>query len=222
MKSKISSLSKNEDFRNLLNGRKISNPYSTIFFKKLSSKNKKLLNVSFVTKRKIGKKKGAELAANLRALYTYNAGGFFGFAYANKGWKSWEDFRGKTIWNGPPRGAALNNARSTGILAAGLRDGKDYKGVQQNWGQLNTTLVDGSVDGFILPSTWPHPYPTTMTAAGKVNVFSMPKAKSFVVGVQWHAEFRVTEHPFNMALYSEFGEATKRRAIDRFKQPNAA
>ena len=54
MKSKISSLSKNEDFKNLLNGRKILNPYSTIFFKKLSSKNNKLLNVSFVTKRKIG------------------------------------------------------------------------------------------------------------------------------------------------------------------------
>ena len=125
---------------------------------------------------KIGKKKGAELAANLRALWTYNAGGFYGFAYANKGWKSWADFKGKTIWNGPPRGAALNNARAVGILAAGLKDGKDYKGVQQNWGQLMTTLVDGSVDGFILPSTWPHPYPTTMTAAGKVNVYSLPKA----------------------------------------------
>ena len=126
---------------------------------------------------KIGKEKGAKLAENLRALYPYNAGGFFGFAFSNKGWKSWEDFRGKTIWNGPPRGAALSNARSTGILAAGLKDGKDYKGVQQNWGQLMTTLVDGSVDGFILPSTWPHPYPTTMAAAGKVTVFSMPKAK---------------------------------------------
>ncbi len=54
MKSKILSLSKSEDFKNLLNGRKISNPYSTIFFKKLSSKNNKLLNVSFVAKRKIG------------------------------------------------------------------------------------------------------------------------------------------------------------------------
>ena len=54
MKSKISSLSKSEDFKNLLNGRKISNPYSTIFFKKLSLKDNKLLNVSFVTKRKIG------------------------------------------------------------------------------------------------------------------------------------------------------------------------
>ena len=54
MKSKISSLSKNEDFKNLLNGRKISNPYSTIFFKKLSSKNKKIFNVAIVTKKKIG------------------------------------------------------------------------------------------------------------------------------------------------------------------------
>ena len=81
---------------------------------------------------KLGKKKGAELASNLRALWTYNAGGFYGFAYANKGWKSWKDFKGKTIWNGPPRGAALNNARAVGILAAGLKDGKDYKGVQQN------------------------------------------------------------------------------------------
>ena len=54
MKSRISSLSKNEDFKNLLSGRKIANQYSTIFFKKISSKNNKFLNVSFVTKKKIG------------------------------------------------------------------------------------------------------------------------------------------------------------------------
>ena len=54
MKSKISSLSKSEDFKNLLNGKKILNPYSTIFFRKLSSKNNKLLNISFVAKKKIG------------------------------------------------------------------------------------------------------------------------------------------------------------------------
>ena len=54
MKIKILSLSKSEDFKNLLKGRKITNPYSTIFFNKISSKNNNLLNVSFVTKRKIG------------------------------------------------------------------------------------------------------------------------------------------------------------------------
>ena len=54
MRSKIVSLSKNEDFKSILSGRKISNKYLTIFFKKLSEKNRKKLNISFVTKKKIG------------------------------------------------------------------------------------------------------------------------------------------------------------------------
>ena len=54
MKSKIAALSKNEDFKTLLKGRKISNKYSTIFFSKLLNKNNKNLNISFVTKKKLG------------------------------------------------------------------------------------------------------------------------------------------------------------------------
>ena len=54
MKSKITSLSKNEDFKSILSGKKISNKYLTIFFKRLSNKDEKKLNISFVTKKKIG------------------------------------------------------------------------------------------------------------------------------------------------------------------------
>ena len=54
MKSKITSLSKNDEFKSLLNGKKISNKYLTIFFKKLSDKNNNNLNISFVTKKRIG------------------------------------------------------------------------------------------------------------------------------------------------------------------------
>ena len=54
MRSSISSLSKNQDFKALLQGKKRSNKYLTIFFKKLSGKNNKKLNISFVTKKKIG------------------------------------------------------------------------------------------------------------------------------------------------------------------------
>jgi ribonuclease P protein component len=54
MRSKLVSLSKNEDFKSILSGRKISNKYLTIFFKKLSDKNNKKLNISFVAKKKIG------------------------------------------------------------------------------------------------------------------------------------------------------------------------
>ena len=54
MKSKILALSKNEEFKSLLKQKKISNKYVTIFFGELDNKNKSKLNISFVTKKKIG------------------------------------------------------------------------------------------------------------------------------------------------------------------------
>ena len=54
MKSKIVALSKSKEFKNLLNQRKVSNKYVTIFFGKLINKDNTKLNISFVTKKKIG------------------------------------------------------------------------------------------------------------------------------------------------------------------------
>ena len=54
MKSKILALSKNEEFKNLLKQKKITNKYVSIFFGKLLNKDRKRLNISFVTKKKIG------------------------------------------------------------------------------------------------------------------------------------------------------------------------
>ena len=54
MKSKILALSKNEEFKNLINKKKLSNKYVSIFFGILKNKNNKRLNISFVTKKKIG------------------------------------------------------------------------------------------------------------------------------------------------------------------------
>mgnify|MGYP001317018997 FL=1 len=51
---KILSLSKNEDFKSVLSGKKVSDKYLTIFFKNLSDKCNKKLNISFVTKKKLG------------------------------------------------------------------------------------------------------------------------------------------------------------------------
>ena len=54
MRSKILALSKKEEFKTLLNMKKVSNKYVTIFFGHLSNKNNNKLNISFVTKKKIG------------------------------------------------------------------------------------------------------------------------------------------------------------------------
>ena len=54
MKSRILALSKNEEFKTLLKNKKISNKYVTIFFGQLDNKNNRRLNISFVTKKKLG------------------------------------------------------------------------------------------------------------------------------------------------------------------------
>ena len=54
MKSKIVALSKNEEFKSLLKQKKISNKFVTIFFGQLDNKSNSKLNISFVTKKKIG------------------------------------------------------------------------------------------------------------------------------------------------------------------------
>ena len=54
MRSKIVALSKNEEFRSLLKEKKTSNKFVTIFFGHLIKKDNKKLNISFVTKKKIG------------------------------------------------------------------------------------------------------------------------------------------------------------------------
>ena len=54
MNIKLLSLSKNDDFKSILTGEKISNKYLTIFFKRLSDKSNKNLNISFVAQKKLG------------------------------------------------------------------------------------------------------------------------------------------------------------------------
>ena len=54
MKSKIVALSNNENFKTLLKKKKISNKFVTIFFGHLVKKDNKKLNISFITKKKLG------------------------------------------------------------------------------------------------------------------------------------------------------------------------
>ena len=126
---------------------------------------------------KLGPEKGAELAGNLRALYPVTLGIFALYAYDSKGLNGWEDLDGRTIYNGPPRGAALSNARSVIQLATGLKDGDGYKGVQVNWGQAVKTITDGSADAVVLPILFPDSRITQALASGNMTVWSVPVEK---------------------------------------------
>ena len=53
MKTKIVALKENEDFKSLLKGRKLSNKYFVMFYKKLLKKNSNNLNLSITARKKI-------------------------------------------------------------------------------------------------------------------------------------------------------------------------
>ena len=124
----------------------------------------------------LGKEKGAELAGNLRAVNPFVLGIFFLFAYDSKGIGGWEDLKGRKIYNGPPRGGALTNARSMIQIVAGLKDGEDYEGMQINWGQGATLISSGEPDAVVLPELFPSSRLTIPSAAGKMTGWSMPIA----------------------------------------------
>lgn len=124
----------------------------------------------------LGKEKGAELAGNLRAIYPYTLGVFFLFAYDAKGIKGWDDLEGRKIYNGPPRGGALTNARSMIQIVTGLKDGDGYEGMQANWGQAASVISGGEPDAVVLPELFPGSRLVTVGAAGKMTGWSMPKA----------------------------------------------
>ncbi|MGB0505681.1 MAG: TAXI family TRAP transporter solute-binding subunit [Pikeienuella sp.] len=124
----------------------------------------------------LGKEKGAELAGNLRAIYPFTLGIFFLYAFDAKGVDGWDDLKGRKIFNGPPRGGALNNARAMIELITGLKDGDGYEGMQANWGQAASTISGGEPDVVVLPELFPGSRLTTLSAAGKVTGWSMPKA----------------------------------------------
>lgn len=124
---------------------------------------------------KLGPEKGAELAGKLSVLYTYRLGVFTLSAYESSSVKGWGDLAGKSIYNGPPRGAALTNARGVTKIVTGLDDGDGYTGVQVNWDQGAKTMMDGSADAFVLPSSFPDGRHTQAVSAGKITMWSMPK-----------------------------------------------
>jgi len=123
----------------------------------------------------LGKEKGAELAGNIAALYTYRISVQGLYAYDSANISGWDGLEGKTIYNGPPRGAALTNARLLIKTNTGLDEGAGYTGIQVNWGQAVKTIQDGSADAFVLPMAFPDPRVSAALASGKMTIFSTPK-----------------------------------------------
>jgi putative glutamine amidotransferase len=50
---------------------------------------------------------------------------------------------------------------------------------------------------------------------GLIEAVRLDGGKTFVIGVQWHAEWRYDEHPVSSALFRAFGDAARARVAAR-------
>ena len=123
----------------------------------------------------LGAEDGAKLVQNLAALYTYRVSVQGLYAYDSSNISGWDGLEGKTIYNGPPRGAALTNARLLIKVNTGLEEDSGYAGVQVNWGQAVKTIQDGSADAMVLPMSFPDPRVTAALASGDMTIWSTSK-----------------------------------------------
>ncbi|MEJ6748075.1 MAG: C4-dicarboxylate ABC transporter substrate-binding protein [Octadecabacter sp.] len=123
----------------------------------------------------VGPEAGAELAADLAVLYTYRFSIFGLSAYESSNFGGYDAIAGATLYNGPPRGAALNKARAMVRLVTGMDEGEGYTGIQVNWGQAVATMTDGSADAFLLPLNFPDARHGQAASSGAIVIYSFPK-----------------------------------------------
>lgn len=122
----------------------------------------------------LGAEEGAKLADDLRVIF-FHAGSAQIFAYYDS--KPVEDItklEGLRIWNGPPRGAALNSGRAMIQLLAGLEDGVGYEGVQSEWPDAVSAVTGGSVDAWTSPDGLPSGRQIAIAAAGAITIHDIP------------------------------------------------
>ncbi len=58
----------------------------------------------------------------------------------------------------------------------------------------------------------PQLHADAVASDGQIEAVSMPEAKGFLLGVQWHPEWRWAEDELSVAIFAAFGEALKERA----------
>lgn len=88
---------------------------------------------------------------NVRSIWGWQAVFFHPVAFERAGIKDWKDIKGKTVFTGPPSGAAAVTSEAVIRAITGFQPNKDYKAVRLPWGGGLQAMLDGKLDLFMRP-----------------------------------------------------------------------
>lgn len=115
-----------------------------------------------------------ELATNLRSIVGFEAGAYHPVTLAGSGIESWEDIKGKTVFTGPPSGAASATSEAIIKIITGYEAGTDYDAVRLSWGEGYTALADGKIDLMMRPAEIGSANIERFGLSGEFRILSIP------------------------------------------------
>ena len=160
---------------------------------------------------KLGKDAGAALTSNLAVLYTYRIACQGLYAYDSANFPGYDGIKNATIYNGPPRGAALTNARD--LNASGHR----FERKRLHW--CSSKLGPGSKNYprrlrgcFRASNELPDARMTATMSSGDMTIWSMP-IKAFD-GEKFQ---KFTKRPGTVAVSPNFRNGMEIRGYCEFR-----
>ena len=115
-----------------------------------------------------------EAAGQLRSILGFKAGAFHPVTLAGSGIETWEDMKGKTVFTGPPSGAASATSEALIKGITGFVAGEDYTAVRLSWGEGYAALADGKIDMMVRPAEIGSSKIEQFGLSGEFRVLSIP------------------------------------------------
>ncbi|MCP5367430.1 MAG: TAXI family TRAP transporter solute-binding subunit [Hyphomicrobiales bacterium] len=117
-----------------------------------------------------------ELAKNLRTLFNFPIGIYHFVVYADSGIQDMKDIKGKTVFLGPPTGAASRVTAGLIKAVTGYEEGKDYKAVKMGWGAASQAFQDKQLDVYCNPTNAPSPVISQVALTNKIRILGLSDA----------------------------------------------
>jgi len=115
-----------------------------------------------------------EAAANLRAIFGFQAGAYHPVTLESSGIEDWADLEGRTIFTGPPAGSASRTSESLIRNITGFEPNEDYTAVRLSWGEGYAALADGRIDMMVRPAEVGSANIEQFGLSGEFRVLSIP------------------------------------------------
>lgn len=114
-----------------------------------------------------------ELASKLRTIMAYPLGAYQFVVWADSGIESFEDLKGRTVYMGPPAGAATRVTTGYVEAASGLKVDEDYTASKLDWASGLQAFQDRQVDLYVTPDNVPSGVLMQLAALGEIRILGV-------------------------------------------------